>query len=228
VAEQKEKLLKKNLDVIVGRAEAYSTLGWFKDPVTLNLIRGSMLDLVETIIHEMTHTTLYVKGQGEFNEGLALFIGKMGAWSFMEKNYGKTHPLTLEARKSIQDERIFSPFLKSLLGRLEQLYNSSLDYSDKLREREKIFAQSLRQFHLLEKEFQTGQFIPFGSRKMNNAYLMAIALYHRHFSLFEAVYRENDSDIKKTILFLKDLSDSHDDPLEQMQIWLQQRGTRTS
>lgn len=225
---EKNKLLKKNMDVIIGRAEAYSTLGWFKDPVTLNLIRGSMLDLVETIIHEMTHTTLYVKGQGEFNEGLALFIGKMGALSFFESNYGETHPLTLEAQKSIQDEKIFSPFLQSLLKRLEQLYDSSLSYSDKLREREKIFSQSLEDFRRLEKKFQTKRFIPFGSRKMNNAYLMAIALYHRHFSLFEAVYQKNGRDIKKTMLLLKDLSGSRDAPLEQMQMWLRTQGTGTS
>jgi len=225
---EKEKLLKQDLDVIIGRAEAYSTLGWFKDPVTLNLIKGTELELVETIIHEMTHTTLYVKGQGEFNEGLALLIGKMGALSFFEKNYGHDHPFTLEARKSIQDERIFSPFLKSVLERLEQLYDSSLTYSDTLKEREKIFAGSLKDFRHLEKKLQTGRFIPFGSRKLNNAYLMAIALYHRHFSLFEAVYRENGSDVRKTIIFLQGLSDNQDDLLVQMQKWLEERGARTS
>jgi predicted aminopeptidase len=223
-----KKLRGKDLDVIIGRAEAYSTLGWFKDPVTLNLIRGSTLELVETIIHEMTHTTLYVKGQGEFNEGLALFIGKMGALAFMEGNYGKAHPLSLEAEKSIEDERIFCPYLNSLLNELEALYGSSLSYSDKLIEREKIFVQSLKQFRQLEQEFQTGEFRHFGSRNLNNAYLMAIALYHRHFTLFEAVFRANDRDIKKTMLFLKGLTEAHDDPLGQMQIWLKQKGTGTS
>lgn len=225
---EKDKFLKQDLDVIIGRAEAYSTLGWFKDPVTLNLIKGTPLELVETIIHEMTHTTLYVKGQGEFNEGLALLIGKMGALSFFEKNYGHDHPLTLEARKSIQDETIFSPFLNSVLERLEQLYDSSLSYPDILKGREKIFAASLKDFHHLEKKLQTGRFIPFGSRKLNNAYLMAIALYHRHFRLFEAVYRENGSDVRKTIHFLQGLSDNHDDPLVQMKKWLEERGAKTS
>ncbi|MFH1123262.1 MAG: aminopeptidase, partial [Pseudomonadota bacterium] len=64
--EERKGLIKRDLDVVIGTADAYSTLGWFRDPVTLNLIKGSTADLVETILHEMTHVTLYVAGQGEF------------------------------------------------------------------------------------------------------------------------------------------------------------------
>ena len=89
---ERDRLLAKDLDTFVGRAEAYSTLGWFKDPLSLNLIQGSDLNLVETILHEMTHTTLYVKGQGEFNEGLAQLIGKRGALLFLEQTFGPSTP----------------------------------------------------------------------------------------------------------------------------------------
>jgi predicted aminopeptidase len=59
-----EKLSGENLDVFIGAAAAYSTLGWFSDPVTENLLTGSTPDLAETILHEMTHTTLYLKRPG--------------------------------------------------------------------------------------------------------------------------------------------------------------------
>ena len=49
--------------MVIGKAEAYSTLGWFQDPLTANMLDGSVVDLVETILHEMTHTTLYIKGE---------------------------------------------------------------------------------------------------------------------------------------------------------------------
>ena len=143
---EREKLLKKDLDVSVGVADAYSTLGWFEDPVTLNLLEGSTLDLVDTILHEMTHTTLYVKGQGEFNEGLAMLVGKVGAILFLENAYGPLDPLTVEAKKSLEDERIFSSFLTSLLEQLESVYDSPITYQEKLTEREKTFSRSQEAF----------------------------------------------------------------------------------
>lgn len=226
--QEKEKLLDKGYDVVIGRADAYSTLGWFKDPVTLNLIEGSTLELVQTILHEMAHTTLYVKGQPEFNEGLAVMVGQMGALSFFEEKYGSRHPLAVEARKSIQDERIFSTFLSSVMERLEILYASPLSYQEKLRARETVFSDALKEFDHIKKKLQTDRFFAFGSQKLNNAYLMVIGLYHRHFNLFETVLRENGGDTGKTLLFLKNLSDRNGDLLEQMQKWVQERGAKVS
>ena len=213
---EKEKLSKEDLDVIIGRGDAYSTLGWFKDPVTLNLITGSTVDLVETILHEMTHTTLYVKGQGEFNEGLAVLVGKVGALLFLEKNFGPSHSLAIEARKSIEDERIFSSFLASLLEELEFLYNSPVSYKEKLIKRERYFARSLKEFIRVKSQFQTDCFAGFGSARLNNAYLMSIGLYHRHFNLFEAVLKKNGNSIGKTLGFLRDLSKEKGDIIEKI------------
>jgi len=217
---EKEILVKKDLDVTLGMADAYSTLGWFRDPVTLNLIEGSTVDLVETILHEMTHATLYVKGQGEFNEGLAVLVGKVGSLLFLENTYGHSHPLTIEARKSIEDERIFSSFLTSPLEKLERLYNSPISYQDKLGGREKIFAASLDDFSLLKTRLQTRRFIGFGSVELNNAYLLSIGLYHRDFHTFEAVLKEKGGSIRETLVFFRDLSKKEGDVLESARKWL--------
>ena len=198
---EKERLLEKDLDVIMGVADAYSTLGWFQDPVTLNLLEGPTFDLVETILHEMTHTTLYLKGEGEFNEGLALLVGKVGALQFLEKTFGPSDPLTVEAKKNLEDERIFSSFLASLLHQLEQLYNSPISYEEKLTQREKVFERSLVKFGGIKGQLQTDRFTHFDRAKMNNAYLLSIGLYHRHYHLFEAVLKEKGNSIKEMILF---------------------------
>ncbi|MBW2168835.1 MAG: aminopeptidase, partial [Deltaproteobacteria bacterium] len=190
----------------IGVADAYSTLGWFRDPVTLNLIQGPTVDLVETILHEMTHLTLYIKGQGEFNEGLAVLVGKMGAFLFLEETYGSSHPLTIEAQKSIEDERIFSSFLTSLLKNLECLYNSPISYREKLVKREKVFARSLEGFNRLKIRLKTRRFSRFGDAGLNNAYLMSVGLYHRHFHLFEEVFRKNGNSVKTMMAFFRDLA----------------------
>ena len=212
---EKEKLLKKDLDVMVALADAYSTLGWFKDPVTLNLLEGSTADLVDTILHEMTHTTLYVKGQGEFNEGLATLVGRVGAILFLENTYGPLHPLSLEAKKTLEDERLFSSFLASLLQELENLYDSPISYQEKLTEREKIFARSQKEFAQLKSQLKTHRFTPFEHAKLNNAYLMAIGLYHRHFNLFETVLKKKDGSIRETLSFFEEMSGKQVDMLKE-------------
>lgn len=211
--EEREKLKKKDLDVMLSVADAYSTLGWFNDPVTLNLLQGSETDLVETILHEMTHTTLYVKGQGEFNEGLAVLVGKAGAAQFLEKTYGYSDPLTIEARNNIEDERIFSSFLGALYVELQQLYNSPKGYQEKLDEREKIFSKTQKTFNGIKGQLKTGRFVHFGSGPLNNAYIMSIGLYHRHFHLFERVFREKGRSVRDTLLLFKDMAEKEGDML---------------
>lgn len=202
---EREKLQREGYDVTLGAAEAYSTLGWFKDPVTMNLLKGSTLELVETILHEMTHATLYIKGNGEFNEGLANFVGKVGAVHFLESRYGPSHPLTIEARSVVQDERLFSSFLTGLLAALGRLYDSSLSYNEKVEQREKIFSAYMGSFQQLKPRFKTNRFAHFGSSGLNNAYILSVALYHRHFDLFERLYVQRGQSIGKLLEFLKDL-----------------------
>jgi predicted aminopeptidase len=213
---EQTKLLGKGLDAVIGRAEAYSTLGWFHDPVTLNLIEGSTLSLVETVLHEMTHTTLYVKGQGEFNEGLAVLVGKKGALLFMERTYGPTHPLTREAAESIHDEELFSCFVASLLEKLEGLYNSQKTYEQKLAEREGIFEGALQQFEALKGRMKTTCFLGFGKHPLDNAYLMSIALYHRYFRTFESLLERSDGSIKLMLADLRDAAKKEGNVLERL------------
>ncbi|MFH1953470.1 MAG: hypothetical protein ABIL06_17860, partial [Pseudomonadota bacterium] len=77
---------------------------------------------------------------------LAAIVGKEGARLFLEKNYGPSHPLTLEAEGLLRDERLFSSFLETLLGRLRGLYDSSQTYEMKLAQRERLFAEAVEEF----------------------------------------------------------------------------------
>jgi len=203
--------------VILGSADAYSTLGWFEDPVTLNLLQGSTPDLVETLLHEMTHATLYVKGQGYFNEGLANLVGKWGAVLFLEKTFGPEHPFTVEARSVLEDERTFSSFLAELFHRMEKLYDSPLTYMKKLTRREEVFRSAKQAFEKLEDTLKTDRFRGFGRSPMNNATLLSVGLYHRHFHLFESVYEKKERSLEALILHLKALAKKEGDMIERMQ-----------
>jgi predicted aminopeptidase len=217
---EKQSLLDKNLDVVMGRAEAFSTLGWFKDPLTMNLINGSELDLAQTILHEMTHTTLYVRGQGEFDEGLAQIVGKRGALLFFEKTCGPYNPLTVEAKASMEDERLFSLYLISVLKELDGLYRSPLSFDEKLREREKVFHRRSEEFNALKSRLKTTQFIHFGQVPFNNAYLMAVGLYHRNYPLFDAVLKKKGNSVKEMLTFFEGLAEKDSNLIEATRNWL--------
>lgn len=220
---EKEKLLQKDLDVALGRADAYSTLGWFRDPVTRSLLEEAVPDLVETILHEMTHVTLYVKGQGEFNEGLAMLVGLMGARLFLEREYGPAHPFSALADGAIQDERVFSSFVGSLLERLERLYSSPVSREEKLRERQKVFSRAVAEFGSLRVRLKTDRYRNFGNAGMNNAYLLSLSLYHRHYGLFEAFLDAHGGSLREMIQTLARFSVEERDLLGKMRAALADR-----
>jgi predicted aminopeptidase len=151
----------------------------------------------------MTHATLYVKGQGAFNEGLAVLVGKVGAVQFFEKTFGPADPFTDRPEMPLADERLFSRFLNEFMTALEEVYGLGVDDEKKMRLREEVFAAYHLKFEELEKDFKTRQFVHFGQMPANNAYLMTVALYHRHFDLFEAVLKKENGSIEKMIRFLE-------------------------
>src|SRR5690606_37209971 len=68
---------------------AWSTLGWFKDPIMTSMLEDEPGDIANVIIHELSHGTIYVKNDAEYSENLANFIGDMGSYWFLESKYGK-------------------------------------------------------------------------------------------------------------------------------------------
>ena len=82
-------LKKEGLDTRTGEASAWSTLGFLDDPILSSFLDRSEGQLAELIIHELTHGTLFVKSNLEYNENLADFVGEYGALRFLAQKYGK-------------------------------------------------------------------------------------------------------------------------------------------
>lgn len=227
VQAKKRELSGQGLETVLAVTEAYSTLGWFDDPLTRNQIQASIPRFVETILHELTHATLYLKGQSAFNEGLATLVGKHGALQFLRKEYGALNLFSKLAEDSLHDERIFSAFLDSLLRDLEKLYSSSLSYKRKLKRREKIFLRAKQEFHDLKPSLRTTEFKYFETMELTNASLVAAGLYHRHFALFEEILKANNCSIRKTLRVFQTLARKNNNVLAAGKEWsIKQKGSK--
>ena len=172
------------LDVWIFAAPAYSTLGWFKDPVTSPMLRSGLFDLAETLFHEMAHERLYIKGQGDFNEQLASFVGQKGAIAFMTEA-----GLWTPSEKAAWAERqrlgkAVRTLVEAYLPRFEALYKTPQSEALLAKAREVLFAQ-------LENEWLglTGQKTHF-----NNARLLQFQRYQEEDPRILALWNQTQGD----------------------------------
>jgi predicted aminopeptidase len=139
------------LDVAVAPAAAYSTLGWFNDPVLSTMLGYEDEDLANLILHELTHGTVFVPGDVDFNEGLASFVGARGSIDFFRARDGADSPSHARAARAMAREERRDVRARELYGALDALYRSDASPEDKLALREEI-AAALRRTWAAEAE----------------------------------------------------------------------------
>lgn len=202
-------LQKKNLDTYVRGVTAYSTLGWFEDPVLNTMMSYSEYDLVNVIIHETVHATLFIKGQVDFNERLATFIGNKGA-----ELYFKDLPGGLETLKTAEleneDLAIFSGFITKQLQDLKKWYAS--EAKDVIvAERQEQFRKIIDAFNReIIPQLKTSRFHYFKDIQLNNALLLSYETYQSNLDLFEKLYDILGKDFRALIAWCKALESSKD------------------
>lgn len=120
-----EKIWKdQGLDTDIGTVAGWSTLGWFKDPILSSMLYRPPGRLANLIIHELTHGTLFIKDNVEYNENLADFVGDEGAKLFLIHKYGKDSPeyKRYEGNK-VYREKYYTHILRGA-RQLDSLYKS--------------------------------------------------------------------------------------------------------
>jgi len=210
--EKKEaELRREGYDTYLRGAGAYSTLGWFADPIFSPLMRYDIPSLVNITIHELTHTTVFLKGHVAYDEGMALFVGNQGALDYLTAKYGPMSEYVKIEQDEIHNDRVFSAFLQRLQDKLEKLYDSSLPDDQKLKEKGKIFAEAKEEFKTLP--FHGEAYESFLEADLNNAAILSRAIYYVDLDMYQALYEALGKDLKKTMGFFKSLEkDNVSDP----------------
>ncbi len=127
-----ESLRSEGLDVCVVAVTAYSTLGWMDDPITAPMLRHEDTKLVETVLHELVHATVFVESQPAFNEGVARFIGQEAAIRF----FADDSEAEAAVRARVADDRAVAATVLGFRDAVAALYAQGEDPKALRRERE--------------------------------------------------------------------------------------------
>jgi predicted aminopeptidase len=203
----------KGLDVWVRTAGAYSTLGWFRDPILPQMLEWSEAELAETLLHETAHATLWVKGSVKFNESFANIVGQWAGEAYMVEHYGEQSPEVQAMRKNRADIALWRQVLRNLYKDLDTTFtDSDLDDTEKL-ERKELALASLPH-RVREIEFSDPERFERVSLNgpWNNARLLQFRTYNAHRDAFVAVLTACNDEIDCFIRTIREITQGRRDP----------------
>lgn len=185
-------LMRQNgLDVYVGGVEAYSTLGWFDDPILSSMVGWGDERLATLIFHELAHQRFYVQDDTEFNESFASFVEQEGT-----RQWRLARGLAPVGGDQGQQRDEFIRLVLASRERLQAIYAGPLDDGHKRLAKRAEFERLRREYRQVrdgqwggDKRYDTWIYGP-----MNNAKLLPFGLYDQWVPAFAAVFREVDGD----------------------------------
>jgi predicted aminopeptidase len=199
--EEARKLEEDGYDVYLRPSAAFSTLGWLPDPILSTSLREDSIGLVETVMHEITHTTFYPKGQARFNESFANFVGWRGAIEFFCDALADEERCT-SAEARWHDVRIFGEFFNSVVAPLEELYASDLPPGPMRAEKQRILDDAAARFDSdYRPRFVSGRYGRLDREGLDNAWLLSRLLYYTRLDDFETLY-ERSPDLASAVAAL--------------------------
>ncbi len=193
---ERRKLIKDGFDTSLDEVSAWSTLGWFKDPVFSGMLSRQVGQTADVIIHEMTHATIYIRNDVEFNENLANFIGDKGALLFLESKFGKESEEYIDFNKINSDDELFGQYMVNACGRLDSLYKATMMLPDSIRKemKRKLIANIVVNIDFLPLQLKNRYHRIVTSVNLpNNSYFMGYKRYEAKRSIFDSEFLEKSN-----------------------------------
>ncbi len=191
------KLEKQNLDVYYEGIDAYSTLGWFKEPILNTFVYEPDADLAETIFHELAHQRVYVGGDTAFNEAFAVSVEREGIRRWL----GATNEQAWEKFKGRKERREeFVQLILETRKKLKAVYEDLNLPTDSKRERKKEIIQELRTNYARMKQERWGGYKGYDewfAGPLNNAQLNTVSTYYHLVPAFEKLLHQQNGDLPK-------------------------------
>lgn len=187
-------LRNEQLDVRVAPVAAYSTLGWFRDPLLNTQLRHNDNELAAILFHELAHQILFIPGDADFNESFATAVELEGLQRWLERN-----PDPRALQRAYNDKKQHTEFVSLVLAhreRLDSLYRLPLADDTKRAGKKKILAELRDTYVELRVTWQdSDRYDAWFAQDLNNAHLATVGLYHRHVPAFQALLRQVRGDM---------------------------------
>lgn len=173
-------------DVIIRPVDAFSALGIIEDPLYSFMLEYAPDQIAELIVHESVHATLFLRGEEQFNEELATFIGRLGAERYLAERFGIESELAQARALRREDAERFRDFLAATGAELERAYaEAGQDRAARLEAKGRIIKERAGVY----KEREAGRFhapgyADFDMAKINNAFIDLYRLYEEDLSLY--------------------------------------------
>ncbi len=225
-------LRKKGLDVYLVPASAYSTLGWFKDPVLNTFLFDAEYNVAETIFHELGHQRVFARGDTDFNEAFATTVGQEGTrrWLRASRDQHELEQYEGYLRRNTQ----FVHVVMAARTKLEALFGDERDEDGNIkatkkkrgvpadvlrREKGRIIAELRDSYAGLKAEWGgEGEYDAWFAHDINNAKLNSVAAYYDLVPAFEHLLALNGGDLEKFYIAAERLSKM---PRKERQQWLE-------
>lgn len=193
----KRRLQAKGWDVHVRGASAYSTGGWFNDPVLSTMFSphdDALRTLVNVLLHELTHANILIRDQSTFNESIASFMGDTLAEQYLTQRFGAESHELVAFRTEQAESRLRGKTLAKAYRQLQDLYDSKRSDDDKRAEKKRILDK-------LELDLELRY-------RPNNASLIGFKTYNAGLAELESLYQACDRDWRRFIAQIRTLKPS--------------------
>ena len=180
-------------DVFVGGVDAYSTLGWFHDPVLNTFVNYPDIDLAETIFHELTHRKVFRRGETVFNESLANTVAEEGVKRWL-RHEGRLADLSKYEQRLVR-RREFYQEIDSSRWNLEKLYASGQSAPAMRREKVAILAKLRAQFRELRRRWGGRGLESWLTEDINNGHIVSLKIYAAQMPAFENLLKQCEGNL---------------------------------
>lgn len=176
--EFRDGLERDGFDTYLGGATAYSTLGWFDDPVLSTMLGGGADALAALLFHELAHQHVYVRGDTEFNEAYATAVEEHGMRLWLSEHADAEALAAYRVSRARRDE--FAALVLRQQRRLERIYSSAADAEAMRRDKREAFARMREEYAALKRSWDGyAGYDTWFEGELNNATLAAVATYER-------------------------------------------------
>jgi predicted aminopeptidase len=201
-----DRLAARGYDVYLRRAAAFSTLGWFNDPLLSTALTRDSVELAALVFHELAHNTLYIRSATPFNESFAEYVGYHAAERFF-----RTLGDTAAARRALNrwhDEVVLGRYYAELTQQLNRFYGTKPDSAALEAGRADAARWARAQLEgPVGAELRTYRIGRLAERPINNAQLIGATIYRTRLELFDRWHLQHGHDVARSVSAMKELMD---------------------